>query len=292
MLESLDIFIVSLSKSPRRATCQAVVDNPPAHHYSLSFNFHLFDAIDKYSHYFKTDLGYAGLIENSYSSKWLKSSDWYKGLYGRELFAEELGCYASHYLLWLKCITLNKPLVILEDDFELQANFYESLLDCLNSPFDFVRLYGNFWKADPSVCAIANLDGSACVPTNPKTETLLRGHFLLASYEVDSTVAYYLTPRAAKAFVSFSARFIEPVDQFLNQVHRHSIAHLTYIPLSVRFSKHHSSSTIFTPDNTDARQKTYRATRLRNLTRWWHLLRLKRRAQRFYHHFLQVYRDP
>ncbi|MFC3847769.1 glycosyltransferase family 25 protein [Helicobacter baculiformis] len=291
MLKSLDIYIVSLKESPRRNACQAVIDNPPAHNHSLRFNFHLFDAIDKHSHYFSKELGYVGLIEDSYAPKWLKSSDWYKGLYGRELFPEELGCYASHYLLWFKCIALNQPIVILEDDFELQANFYESLLDCLNAPFDFVRLYGNFWKADPNVCAIANLDGSACVPTNPKVETLLREHFLLASYEVDSTVAYYLTPKAAKAFVSFSGRFIEPVDQFLNQAHRHSIAHLTYIPLSVRFSKHHASSTIFTADNLDSRKKTYARVWSRNLTRLPHLLRLKRRAQHLYRHFLQEYRD-
>ncbi|WP_104732822.1 glycosyltransferase family 25 protein, partial [Helicobacter salomonis] len=275
LLDSLDIYIISLKDSPRRVVCQAVVENPPPNDYSLVFNFHIFDAIDKHSHYFSKDLGYVGFIENSYSPEWLKSSDWYQGLYGRELFPEELGCYASHYMLWLKCIVLNRPIVILEDDFDLQPNFYESLLDCLKSHFDFVRLYGNFWKANPSVSAIANLDGSACTPTNPKIETLLRGHFLLATYEVDSTSAYYLTPKAAKAFVSFSQYFTEPVDQFLNRACLHAIPNLTYIPLSVRFSKHHANSTVFTQDNLSLREQSYKRVWIRKFTRLFYLIRSK-----------------
>ena len=35
----------------------------------------------------------------------------------------ELGCYVSHLLAWEKCIALNEPIVVLEDDFELTDNF-------------------------------------------------------------------------------------------------------------------------------------------------------------------------
>ena len=33
----------------------------------------------------------------------------------------EMGCFASHYLLWEKCVELNEPIMILEDDVEFHA---------------------------------------------------------------------------------------------------------------------------------------------------------------------------
>ena len=40
----------------------------------------------------------------------------------RELIAHaEMGCFASHYLLWKKCVELGEPIMILEDDTEFRA---------------------------------------------------------------------------------------------------------------------------------------------------------------------------
>ncbi|CCF80089.1 putative lipopolysaccharide biosynthesis protein [Helicobacter bizzozeronii CCUG 35545] len=36
----------------------------------------------------------------------------------------ELGCYASHYSLWQKCIQLHEPIAILEDDVHLKPHFF------------------------------------------------------------------------------------------------------------------------------------------------------------------------
>ncbi|MEZ9323151.1 glycosyltransferase family 25 protein [Vibrio sp. 10N.286.51.E5] len=35
---------------------------------------------------------------------------------GYEMTPGELGCFASHYLLWEKCVELNEPIVVIEDD--------------------------------------------------------------------------------------------------------------------------------------------------------------------------------
>ncbi len=41
---------------------------------------------------------------------------------GRESASRaEMGCFASHYLLWKKCVELNEPIMILEDDTEFRA---------------------------------------------------------------------------------------------------------------------------------------------------------------------------
>lgn len=291
MLDCLNIYIISLKNSPRRQTCQAVVDHPPlAQDYPLRFHFHLFDAIDKHSHYFDRNLGYAGLIENSYDPKWCKRSEWFKGLHGRELSPGELGCYASHYMLWLKCIEQNKPIVILEDDFELQSNFYESVLDCLNSPFDLVRLFATFWEINPLNSVIASTDGTQVLPTDTRREIILNGHFYLSCMEVFAASAYYLTPKAAKAFVSASLHFTEPADNLLTLVHSHKIPNFTYIPLSVRFNEHHAVSTISSDDPVNLRASAYKQHKRRLFSfRMFHHLVAKIRRYYYYRSFLKQY---
>ena len=44
---------------------------------------------------------------------------------GKELSLAQLGCWASHYLLWEKCVELNQSIIILEDDAILKENFLE-----------------------------------------------------------------------------------------------------------------------------------------------------------------------
>ena len=40
----------------------------------------------------------------------------------RELISHsEMGCFASHYLLWRKCVELDEPIMVLEDDTEFRA---------------------------------------------------------------------------------------------------------------------------------------------------------------------------
>ena len=40
--------------------------------------------------------------------------------------AAEIGCYASHLMLWRRCVEMDQPIVILEDDFNLQPNFVQA----------------------------------------------------------------------------------------------------------------------------------------------------------------------
>ncbi|WP_104628559.1 glycosyltransferase family 25 protein [Helicobacter bizzozeronii] len=277
----LPVYFVSLKDHPRRAHCQSIIDNPPAQEGDLKLQFQIFDAIDKHSDYFKS-----GLIENSYSPKWLKESEWFKGMHGRELLPEELGCYASHYMLWLKCIELNRPIVVLEDDVMLKPNFYESVAHCVQSPFDFVRLFGSFWRFRTNKSAIAQMGGSQVLPTDPKVEVILKEHFYLSFFEVLSTAAYYLTPKAAKAFVSASLHFNEPVDVFLALVHAHKIPNLTYIPISVEFGKYHTISTM--DDPTDLRGSAFKPS-MRFFTRFLTSAFFTARRYYYYRLFLKRY---
>lgn len=54
----------------------------------------------------------------------------------------EIGCYASHLSLWKWAISHEQPVVILEDDFQLEPRFAEIIEDLkpLVNEFGFIRL--------------------------------------------------------------------------------------------------------------------------------------------------------
>src|ERR1700689_529182 len=45
----------------------------------------------------------------------------------RPLAAGEIGCFASHYLLWQRCMESQEPLVIMEDDVVIDDGFVRAL---------------------------------------------------------------------------------------------------------------------------------------------------------------------
>src|SRR5690606_11626523 len=42
---------------------------------------------------------------------------------GRDLKPSQLGCFASHYLLWQECAESGRPLIVVEDDAVLKGHF-------------------------------------------------------------------------------------------------------------------------------------------------------------------------
>ena len=60
-------------------------------------------------------------------------SDWIDPIHSTHLTSGEVGCFLSHYNLWKKCIELNVPLCILEDDAVVPDNLYDDLDDLLET---------------------------------------------------------------------------------------------------------------------------------------------------------------
>ncbi|WP_082336647.1 glycosyltransferase family 25 protein [Helicobacter heilmannii] len=209
-----------------------------------------------HSPYFATNLGYSSLIQHPYNLKELYKSAWSATPDRSELLHGSLNCYASHCLLWLECIKANRSMVILEDDACLEPRFSQSVLDCLNGPFDFVRLWALFGEKRPQYSEIGAHEGRKLVmPT--KYEHLLLMHFYLTLFVPICSVAYYITPKAAKAFVSASLYFNQPVDIIVNQTYLHHIPALTYIPISVSLHPNSANSNVVTEPNTPAQLKRY-----------------------------------
>lgn len=98
------------------------------------------------------------------------------GLQGSETVA---GCFASHYLLWKKCIELNEPIVVLEHD----ARFLRPIPEELEFDKFVTFAYPSFFRA-MDCTFIEPQDG-----LHPMRDDIPWGHH-----------AYAISPEAAKIF--------------------------------------------------------------------------------------------
>jgi len=120
-------------------------------------------------------------------------SNWIDPIHSTHLTSGEVGCFLSHYNLWKKCIELNVPLCILEDDAVVPDNLYDDL-DNLLKTYNFIYLG---WK---------EMDKS--IPTSDS-------RFVIPVYPYWA-LAYVITPDAAKVLVNSQIeQNIIPVDEYL-----------------------------------------------------------------------------
>ncbi|AFI06070.1 glycosyltransferase family 25 protein [Helicobacter cetorum] len=235
----ISVYIISLKDSKRRLDTEKLVleSNEKFRGHCV---FHIFDAISPKHEDFEK------LVKELYDASSLLQSDWFCSSVGNGLSLPELGCYLSHYFLWEECAKLNQPVIVLEDDVALESNFIQALEDCLKSPFDFVRLYGDYWYFHSTdfntlftqtanteknfkyyiKSRLKNLFKSIPlsqiiirIPTKTaelfqrkyfskrEKEALFLEHFYLTSVYVATTAGYYLTPKGAKTFIDATKKF-------------------------------------------------------------------------------------
>ncbi len=136
----IGVYIISLKESQRRLDTEKLVSESNEK-FKGRCVFQIFDAISPKHEDFEK------FVQEFYDAQSMLKSDWYHSDWCcGELLPQEFGCYLSHYLLWKECVKTNQPIVILEDDVALESNFMQALEDCLNSPFDFVKLFGWYWN--------------------------------------------------------------------------------------------------------------------------------------------------
>ena len=122
--------------------------------------------------------------------------------FGFTLSDAELACYASHYLLWQECVTENRALLVLEDNMQLQNNFWKvyGYLPELAERYSFLKLSGTFESRHRVVAQVAhNLN-------------IVR-HF----GPLYGAGCYLLTPPAARIFIARSKYFTHAVDNFMER---------------------------------------------------------------------------
>jgi glycosyl transferase family 25 len=138
---------------------------------------------------------------------------------GRALSGGELGCFASHFLLWQKCVELDQPIIIMEDDLLISDSFCEAI-DVAEKQIDdlqLLRLYGLLFKKRPYK-KIGRFDG-----------------FDLMEHVIGPSGAqcYVLSPLAAKTFIQHADVWYMAVDDYMDRYWSHGINCYSLMPFPI-----------------------------------------------------------
>ncbi len=147
----------------------------------------------------------------------------------RDIFAQ-LGCFASHFLLWERCVESNEPVVILEED----AIFKSPISDeVFNNTLDVCNIGQPSWKDKKFRLEALEMNRYSDLP---KIHRLNYGH-LLGSH------AYFITPAGAKKLLKAASVYgARSVDEFVNSYYITTLQ--DFVPWPI-FSPHDlKSSTI------------------------------------------------
>ncbi len=127
---------------------------------------------------------------------------------GKRMGFGELGCYASHYSLWQKCIELNEAICILEDDIIVKERFKESLEFCYQhiNELGYIRLM--------------HLEENVA-----KQKTPIKGVSQILNFKDGiGTQGYVLAPKAAQKLLKYSAKeWVMPIDCVMDRHYWHGV---------------------------------------------------------------------
>lgn len=178
------VFVISLLNSKERRFHVRDQMN------SVGIHYQFFDAIDRHEGY----RYFEAIDEKSFLIQT-----------GRRVTLGEVACYASHLSLWKKCISLNEPLLIMEDDFYLKKNFPYAIDEVkkLINDYGYIRLQKE--------------------RKGKKRKILDSGKFTLFYYTKmpHSAMCYAISPRIASVFVYNSRVLYSPVDVFVKKIWEH-----------------------------------------------------------------------
>ncbi|MDO7253568.1 glycosyltransferase family 25 protein [Helicobacter cappadocius] len=195
----MKIFIINLDRAKDRKEFMQNQINKLSDLQQVEFIF--FDAIDaKNNEHHSFDKYYCSFLTKLYRAK-----DSTEG---------EKACYASHFSLWQKCVELDEPIVILEDDIELLPEFIEGIKRIFSSSYEYVRLV---------------------VTDKPKNPFIpIQNSFVMTYDELAGAQGYYLTPKGAKKFIKGSKYWVLPVDNYMDRISMHGVKTILHIPFLIK----------------------------------------------------------
>jgi GR25 family glycosyltransferase involved in LPS biosynthesis len=111
-----------------------------------------------------------------------------------------VGCFYSHYALWQRCVELNEPIMIFEDDVKFYRNYrpvdFESVL--------ILSLGKSSFLSEPQKTYLENPDGRpAARPWR--------------NFSMPGASGYAITPDAALGLIKFYRPYWYPADNAINQ---------------------------------------------------------------------------
>ncbi|AHG73711.1 Lipooligosaccharide galactosyltransferase I [Mannheimia sp. USDA-ARS-USMARC-1261] len=141
---------------------------------------------------------------------------------GNPMTLSQLGCWASHYLLWKKCLDLGEPIIILEDDANIQTDFFD-IYKYLGSDHNIEFC----WLTPPSPSIRKNI-GEVMFDINSKYQVLR----FFSGW--GNATGYFLTPSAAVKFLNQSKEWIYNVDITMDRYWENRVDYLAVVPACVR----------------------------------------------------------
>lgn len=148
---------------------------------------------------------------------------------GYPLTLNQLGCYASHYSMWEKCVELNQPIIVLEDD----AKFKENFLDALSFINSDKNIFEFFWLQPDRL-------------KNKRKLVADFGDFSIQQFSKGfiGATGYYLTPQAAKKFLTQSKEWYLTVDVTMDRFFENKVPSYAIVPFCLE-ADYEIESTIF-----------------------------------------------
>ncbi|HIF9168510.1 TPA: glycosyltransferase family 25 protein [Photobacterium damselae] len=180
----IDIFVINIPSSVERK------ENITQQLVKLNLDFKLFEAVNGH----KDSSPLFNLYDEALSQQYR----------GKSLSKGQLGCYASHYLLWQKCVEINKPIIILEDDALIYSEPFLDIVENaskLAEHFECIRLFDNKRKTFRHVKEYP-------LP-HTTVHKFSKGHM--------SATGYFLTPTGAKKFLAHSQAWYLAVDIYMDR---------------------------------------------------------------------------
>lgn len=137
----------------------------------------------------------------------------------KKLSGGELGCFASHYLLWQKCEELNHTIVVMEDDVNVSDKMAEAVAQAekLIEQLRYIRLAGTSLHRRPY-----KVIGKA-------------GSFELIDHirGPSGTLCYVISPSAAKALIAHAREWFMAVDDYMDRYWAHGVDCYSLMPFVV-----------------------------------------------------------
>jgi glycosyl transferase, family 25 len=138
----------------------------------------------------------------------------------RPLTPGEVGCFASHYRLWQRCVEKNEPMIVMEDDVELGKRFADAVAIAaeMAGRIGFLRLAG------------INVPVHRKLPVNGIAEHWELVRFLRGPL---GTQCYAIAPHAAARFIQCSEKWTLPVDNYIDRFWEHGVESIGLLPFPV-----------------------------------------------------------
>lgn len=238
--QKMQIFVISLPHAAeRRERVKSIFE-------STNYEYHFFDAVD----------GKEGLPERLET----RINDRYRKIFrSRPLSRGERGCFASHFLLWEKCVELGQPILVLEDDFVPTEHFTHALnhFNELIKGLDYLKLERRQakWFMLDKVAGFERrfVYDNSCGATG-----------------------YIITPNGAKKLLRHSEQWLCAVDNYISECFRHGMPSYNINPGAIEAL--HDMPSFIQLDNKTSVPIYFKLTR--ELNRFYRFLRMTVSNQR------------